>query len=512
MSNKKVLLFTLEKDSKPIKFFLNRRMLVLVICFAALLVFSARFVRAQTPEFHQTGQIRPIVSETESPVPSWKNTVHDTGVKFSGVARSKIEYYFAYKTVENGAFSEKWVALSDDRAWNQFSNQTVRLSGSLKNNKLSNAKIAPLTELSEEYLTSPPPTAGFYRVVVVPLTIQPQSARGESFKNAASSNITPEAIRNVLFNQPDAVNKFYLEASYGKFGFTGVHQPQAEVMPVTIQAAISNNCYDQIISQFTPVVRERLRGQNIDTTNGSVDLGIIIFNDTPGCPPFPFATRGALGARGVPQWLWMPESWFVTGAAIMAHEIGHTLGGNHPVVIRCADFDNPQTCAVEDAADRHIMTSGGRFYMMPNNFDRRRWGWHPPGAFDTPSSGIVQMFDLHSAIVPSVKESLKRGTFFFRKMSGVHAGWEIYPEARRNWGLFEKYQAADEAFRLGIAVRYGHSNFGDPDAFSFIADPNNTNSLDDAPLRENQQISIGGVLIKCLREHNPGRGARMMVR
>ncbi len=510
MNSKNAHKFAIRKIPSLIRFAMIDTMIAIAIFCAILFGFSSEFASAQTDNFLQTGQIRAIVSETETEIPSWKNTVHDAGIKFTGVAKSKVEFYFTYQIIENGAFSEKWVALADERAWNQFSNQTVRISGSLKNNKLSNAKISPLTEFSKEYLTSPPPTAGFYKVVVAPLTIQPLSAQGKPV-NTAALNVTPEAIRNVLFNQPDAVNKFYLEASYGKFGFTGVNQPQAEVVPVTIQATISNNCYDQIISQFTPIVRERLREQNIDTTNGGVDLGIIIFNDTPGCPPFPFATRGLLGQRGATQWLWMPESWFVTGAAIMAHEIGHTLGGNHPVAVRCADFDNPQTCVLEDAADRHIMTSGGRYYMMPNNFDRRRWGWHPPGAFDNPSGGFVQMFDLHSPSLPFFKDGARRGRFFFRPLNGVHAGWEIYPEARRNWGRFDNYQAADEEFRLGIAVRMGHSNYGDADALTLLIDPNNTAGHEDAPLLENQQVSIGGAIIKCIREHNPSRGTRMRV-
>jgi hypothetical protein len=489
-------------------------MIVIAVFCAALLGFSAGFASAQTSNFHQTGQIRPIVSETETKIPSWKDTVNDAEFKFPGSAKSKVEFYFTYPVFEDGALTEKWVALSNDRAWSQFSNQSVRVSGNLKNNKLLNAAVSPLTRLSKDYLTNPPPTVGLYKVVAVPLTIQPQSVQGKPGKDAAILTVTPEAIRDTLFNAPNSVNKFYLEASYGMFSFTGVHHPQVDVVPVTIGATIAADCQDQIITQFTPVVRQRLRDQNIDTTNGSVDLGIIIFNDTPGCPPYPFTTRGALGQRGAPLWVWMPESWFVTGPAIMAHEIGHTLGANHPAALRCADFDNPQTCVVTanaDVDDRDMMTYGGRHYLMPNNYERRRWGWHPPGAFDNPSSGFARMFDLHSPILPFVKDGSRQGRFYFRNLTAPHLGWDVYPEARRNWGQFERYQAADEAFRLGIAVRIGHSNYGDPEALSVVLDPNNTTQFEDAPLRENQQVSIGGVVIKCTREHNPSWGTRMRV-
>jgi len=123
------------------------------------------------------------------------------------------------------------------------------------------------------------------------------------------------------------------------------------------------------------------------------------------------------------------------------------------------------------------------------------------------------MFDLHSPVLPFVKDGARQGRFYFRYLSPAYSGggWGIYPEGRRNWGQFEKYQAADESFRLGIAVRIGHSNYGDPDALSLLLDPNNTTQVDDAPLRENQQISIGGVVIKCTREHNPSWGTRMRV-
>lgn len=486
-------------------------MTVIAIFCAILFGFSAAFAPAQTFNFRQTGQIRSIVSEAETKIPSRKDTAHNAGFEFPSGAKSKVDFYFTYSAFEDGELTEKWVALPNDRTWSQISNQSVRVSGSLKNNKLLNAAVSPLSALSENYLTAPPPTAGLYKVVAVPLTIQPLSALGKPEKDAAALNVTPEAIRNNLFNAPDSVNNFYLEASYGKFGFTGVHNPQAEVVPVAIQATISANCQEQIVSEFTPIVQQRLREQNIDTTNGGVDLGIIIFNDTPGCPPYPFVTRGALGQRGAPLWLWMPESWFVTGPLIMAHEIGHALGANHPVAARCANFDNPQTCVYVDAADRDIMTSGGRYYLMPNNYERRRWGWHPPGAFDNASSEFVRVFDLHSPIVPFVKDGMKQGRFYFRNLTGAWLGWDIYPEARRNWGQFERYQAADESFRSGIAVRIGSGNYGDPDALSILLDPNNTIQVEDAPLRENQQVSIGGVLIKCIREHNPTRGTRMRV-
>lgn len=94
---------------------------------------------------------------------------------------------------------------------------------------------------------------------------------------------------------------------------------------------------------------------------------------------------------------------------------------------------------------------------------------------------------------------------------GNYPGWDLYPESRRNWGLFEQYEGADEAFRLGVALRFGHSNYGDPDALSIIIDPNDTPELDDAPLRKDQKISFGKVLIECIREHNPSWGTRIRV-
>ena len=96
-------------------------------------------------------------------------------------------------------------------------------------------------------------------------------------------------------------------------------------------------------------------------------------------------------------------------------------------------------------------------------------------------------------------------------MTGVHFEYDVYPEARRNWGQFESYQGADVSFRLGIAVRIGHRNYVAPEAISALIDPNDTPGLEDAPLRENQQVSIGGVVIKCARENNPHWGTRMTV-
>ena len=69
MDNKKVCVFPVEDDSTLINFNLLRRRLTILIFFTALLIFNAKFVSAQTFDFQQTGQIRPIVSETESAIP-----------------------------------------------------------------------------------------------------------------------------------------------------------------------------------------------------------------------------------------------------------------------------------------------------------------------------------------------------------------------------------------------------------------------------------------------------------
>lgn len=240
---------------------------------------------------------------------------------------------------------------------------------------------------------------------------------------------------------------------------------------------------------------------------------MIIYNDVAGCPPYPFATRGALGQRGAPLWVWMPESWFVTGASIVAHEMGHALGGNHPNFLRCTNFNDLQTCVSGEASDRNMMTAAGEFYMMPSNFERRRWGWHPSGAFDSPVNQAVYMFDLQSSAYRYSKDGRKSGRFFYKNLgsNGSWGGWDIYPEGRRNFGLFENFQTSDEAFLKGVTLRIGYGNYGDAEAFSILLDSTNSAQIEDAPLRENQQLTIGGAIIKCLREQNPAWGTRMKI-
>lgn len=480
----------------------------------ALLFLNFQSVKAQISDFRQTGVIRPIVSETETQTPSWKHLINASGIGFVGTAKSKTEYYFVYKANENGVVNEKWIALSDKQDFSKFSNQTVRIEAESDGKTLSNASIKSLTQVAEnEFLAAPPPTVGVYKITSVPLTIQPQNANGKPIENQSNLAVTPEQIRNTLFNAPNSVNNFYKEASYGKLEFAGVNHPQIDVVPVTIQATISGNCQDQIVTQFTPIVRQRLLEQNIDTNNGSVDLGLIIYNDVQGCPPYPFATRGALGQRGAPLWVWMPESWFVTGPSIIAHEMGHALGGNHPNFLRCTNFNDPQTCVSGEASDRNLMTAAGEFYLMPGNFERRRWGWHPNGAFDSPANQPIYSFDLKSSAYAYSKDSRKKGRFLYRNLgsNGVWIGWDIYPEGRRNIGLFENYRTIDAAFLLGASLRMGYSDYAHPEAFSMLIDTNNSAQIEDAPLRLNQQLSIGGAVIQCTREQHPGWGTRIKI-
>ena len=251
MNIKKARAFAAGGNQTMLKFVTTRRLIVIAVFYAILTAFNAGFALAQTTDFRQTGQIRAVVSETETETPSWKSAALDAGIKFSGVAKSKVDFYFTYSAFENGASIEKWIALPGDRNWSELANRLVRASGNLKGNKLLNAAVSPLAAVPEDSLINPPPTAGLYKVVAVPLTVQPLPARGKTVQNPAALQATPEAIRNTLFNAPNAVNKFYLEASYGMFGFTGVHHPQADVVPVTIQATVSSNCQEQIMNQFT---------------------------------------------------------------------------------------------------------------------------------------------------------------------------------------------------------------------------------------------------------------------
>jgi len=100
----------------------------------------------------------------------------------------------------------------------------------------------------------------------------------------------------------------------------------------------------------------------------------------------------------------------------------------------------------------------------------------------------------------------------FRYLSGAYpGGWAIFPEARRNWGVFERYQGVDDEFRLGITVRMGHADWGHPQAMSILLDPNSTTTLSDAPLLENEQLSIGGVIVRSVRGHNPSMGTRVRI-
>jgi hypothetical protein len=509
MDTKKAHTFAAKKSSLSTRFEVICRITVIIFWGAALFGINTKFAAAQANNFYQTGLIRAVISETETNTVFWKGAAADVGLNFSDVVDPGVKFYFTYSVIENGTPIEKWVSLPKDRAWSQVSNQKVLVSGSLKNEALSNVSTTVLEPHAENYLSSPPRTAGVYKIVAVLLTIQPQSVTGKP-ADLAASTLTPEQVRNQLFNDPDSVNNFYREASYGMLEFAGVNHPQVDVIPVTIQATISNNCQDQVVHEFTPIVRQRLLEQNIDTTNGSVDLGIIFFKEPPGCVANPGATRAALGQRGVTQWVWMPESWH-TGSLIMAHEIGHALGGNHPISLRCTNFNDPQSCIYVDAFDRDFMTSFGRSYHLPNNHNRRRWGWHPPGVFDSPSNGFVRMFDLRSPSIPFIKDGARQGRFFIRQLTGGFNAYDIYPEGRQNWGLFDKFNAADEAFRAGVTVRMAHRNYADPSAVTVIIDPNNTPEADDAPLRANQQISIGGVTIKCVREHHPKWGTRMSI-
>jgi hypothetical protein len=64
MNTRKVCVFAVRKNPTLMRLVMTSRMIVIAIFCTILLGFSAGFASAQTYNFFQTGQIRPIVSET----------------------------------------------------------------------------------------------------------------------------------------------------------------------------------------------------------------------------------------------------------------------------------------------------------------------------------------------------------------------------------------------------------------------------------------------------------------
>ena len=432
----------------------------------------------------RTGMVRTIVSETPA-----IGSINLGGLNIEYAGTSRVDHY-----LDEGA-NGFWSKLPPSEKWRKFSGKTVRISE------------RPSKDVEVEVLSASPlwqPTTGMYKTVAVLLTIVPTNT------TAAPMNVSPAMVRNSLYDSANSVDRFYREASFGAFGFRGVNSPTSETFSYIIQTAISSECQQQIVSEFTSSVRQSLLGNGINTYDGTVDLGIIIFNDVAGCPPYPFATRGELGARGVPLWMWIPTSWFTTGSQIVTHEIGHALGNNHPASIHCSDWNNTSTCSVVDSSDRDIMASAGRYGMLPNNFERRRWGWHSENAFSAGSLISTELLDLLSPRSVSPRTRLNRRRYLNFSLNGPWAGWQVFPEARSNIGVFDQFNGTDAKYRRGVTLRLGHSYYIDPDTTSFLINDSGGDDAD-APLMPGETFSFGGVRITPTLEWNPRTGTRISI-
>jgi hypothetical protein len=199
-----------------------------------------------------------------------------------------------------------------------------------------------------------------------------------NFLDNRSETYTPEAVRQIVWTNPDSIRAYFSESSFGQLQLGSVYNPEGDVYGYyTIPYKESEGCSPQAWGEAAMAAAR----------NAGVDLSgyTNIMFDWPeaGCP---FSGAAEVGG----SLSWINGELRDTDHLTAAHELGHNFGLRHAHSLICHDAagnvisynPNQSYCHVEEYGDPYDVMGEDWHYEF-NDYFKGALGWWPPSAVQT---------------------------------------------------------------------------------------------------------------------------------
>lgn len=241
-----------------------------------------------------------------------------------------------------------------------------------------------------------------------------------NFSNATSQPWTPASVRGVVFDNPNSVDEYYRDASYGKLALSG------DVFGWYTIAATNAGCaYTTWASQARSAAIAA--GVNVNAYQHIV---------------YAFPQASSCGWAGL-AYLPGSSSW-INGAMtlrVVGHELGHNFGVHHASTLACTTNGTPSTfgdsCTQSEYGDPFtIMGSAQTRHHV--NWHRAQLGWVPE----------VQPLSSATVLLTPAELSGASGRFWVSRNDGTFLNFEF----RQPFGLFDNFSPGDPVVN-GVSIR-----------------------------------------------------------
>ena len=228
-----------------------------------------------------------------------------------------------------------------------------------------------------------------------------------NFPSTPSQPYTVDEVRNILYYNNRAVNKFYKEVSFNKFGIRGAIVPDGDIFGwYTLSNDPSGTCD---INSWYGEVEARAAEQGFVRSNYD---HIIYMSAT---YPSVCTAVWPTGAFGKNMRIWGN----VFNETLAAHELGHMIGKQHSNGLRCTLNGVPVsiggTCTSDEYDDEIDIMGGGRGHF--NTYQKLEW-LDPQNIFTISSNTQAGDYTIYPLEVPSsgiqaLRILRNRGEYFY---------------------------------------------------------------------------------------------------
>lgn len=358
-------------------------------------------------------------------------------------------------------------------------------------------------------VTGPPPTVGGYGVLLILA----------NFTNQPEQPISPAQIRDILYNNNDSANSYFLSTSKQRFWPTGLQRSDIDIVNWVTLPHTNEGCENNLFSTWTNEAKVLARTMGFEPDNYRSVM--FLFTDIPNCP-FPTdasATVGELGSTTSNNYIWMRSNALNMIPRIFnqifIHELGHNIGLKHSNAIRNCVSQNlfPDGCEHFEYGDAFtMMGQPGSSLRHFNNFNLYQLGWLSPvgkvAALEQP--GTYNLSVLPPAFPTKFYQVV---TFPLKDATGATNGQSAYLEFRRQILPFEFFSNdPDQNATLGVSLRFGPTNISNVSESYLLDYHESTSPLSDAAIEvgETYTNSTYGFSIRTDSVH-PGRGAKFQL-